>query len=62
MKTKLIAEPGKHVIIMSHCFNEARELVFGAVTDPRPIPQWWGKRNHTTVVHQLDVKAGGLWR
>ena len=62
MTTTLIAEPGKHIIIMLHCFNAPRELVFRAMTDPRHIPQWWGKRNHTTIVDQMAVKVGGpMW-
>lgn len=61
-KAKLIAEPGSHEIIMSRIFDAPRELVFKVMTDPRHIPQWWGKRTHTTIVDTMDVRAGGLWR
>ena len=30
--------------------------------DPALIPQWWGPRRLTTVVDQMDVRPGGLWR
>src|SRR5215218_2545831 len=61
-KSNLIVEPGKHEIIMSRVFNAPRELVFTTMTDPALIPQWWGPKYLTTVVDQMEVKAGGLWR
>jgi uncharacterized protein YndB with AHSA1/START domain len=61
-KLNTIAEPGKHVVIMSRVFNAPRELVFKAMTDPKHIPQWWGPRQYTTIVDKMEVKAGGLWR
>jgi uncharacterized protein YndB with AHSA1/START domain len=61
-KSNLIAEPGKHEINMSRVFNAPRELIFTTMTDPALIPQWWGPKYLTTVVDQMQVKAGGLWR
>ena len=61
-KSKTIAEPGKHEIIMTRVFDAPRELVFKVMTDPQLIPQWWGPRNYTTIVDKMDVQAGGLWR
>src|SRR5450631_3397786 len=61
-KASLIAEPEKHEVIMSRVFDAPRELVFKVLTDPKLIPQWWGKRDQTTIVDKMDVTAGGLWR
>ena len=61
-KATLITEPGQHAIILSRVFDAPRELLFNVITDPQHIPQWWGKRNHTTIVDKMDVGAGGLWR
>ncbi|MEP7294372.1 MAG: SRPBCC domain-containing protein, partial [Chloroflexota bacterium] len=60
--SNLVAEPGKHEIIMTREFNAPRELVFKAFTDPALIPQWWGQDSATTIVDQMEVKPGGLWR
>ena len=57
-----IAEPGTHEIIMARVFDAPRELVFKVMTDPTLIPQWWGQRNSTTTVDEMDVRAGGRWR
>src|SRR5258708_38826611 len=62
MNAKLIAEPGQQEIIMSRVFAAPRERVFQVMTDPKYIPQWWGKRDNTTIVDKMVVKAGGLWR
>lgn len=61
-RATVIAEPGMHEIIMSRAFNAPRDLVFRAVTDPQLIPQWWGQRESLTIVDQMEVRAGGLWR
>ena len=31
-------------------------------TDPALIPEWWGPRETTTIVDEMDVRAGGDWR
>ncbi len=61
-KTKVVAEPGTHEIIMTREFNAPRELVFKVLTDPALIPQWWGPKDYTTTVDKMEVKAGGIWR
>jgi len=61
-KSTLVAEPGKHEIIMTRVFDAPRELLFKAMTDPKLVPQWWGQRHNTTIVDKMEVKAGGLWR
>lgn len=61
-KINLIAEPGKQEIIITSTLDAPRDLVFKAYTDPNAIPQWWGPRGLTTVVDQMDVRPGGIWR
>jgi uncharacterized protein YndB with AHSA1/START domain len=61
-KTTLIAEPGKHEIIMTRAFDAPRELVFKTYTDPNLISQWWGSEDSTMIVDKLDVQKGGMWR
>jgi uncharacterized protein YndB with AHSA1/START domain len=61
-KSTLIAEPGKHEIIMTRVFNAPRDLVFRTMTDPNIVAQWWGQRDSTTIVDKMDVRAGGMWR
>src|SRR5439155_19916464 len=43
-------------------FDAPRDRVFAAFTDPKLVPEWWGLRETTTVVDQMDVRPGGSWR
>lgn len=61
-KLNVVAEPGKHEILMTRDFDAPRELVFKVLMDPALIPQWWGPSRLTTIVDQMDVKKGGVWR
>jgi uncharacterized protein YndB with AHSA1/START domain len=61
-KLELIAEPGKHEIIVTRTFDAPRELVFKTYIDPTLIPQWWGLRDSETIVDQMEVRKGGIWR
>ena len=48
--------------VMERVFDAPRELVWQALTDPARIPRWWGKREHTMTVEEMDVRVGGRWR
>ena len=41
-------------------FDAPRELVWRAWTEAAPLSRWYGP-GATTIVHDLDVKPGGLW-
>jgi uncharacterized protein YndB with AHSA1/START domain len=57
-----VTTPADREIHIEREFDAPREQVFAAMTDPELIPQWWGPRGTTTVVDEMDVKAGGKWR
>ena len=47
---------------MTRIFNAPRELVFNVMTDPTHVEKWWGPRQYTTLVDQMEVRDGGRWR
>ena len=57
-----ITTPTDREIHIERVFDAPRDRVFAAFTDPALIPDWWGPRDTTTVVDQMDVRAGGSWR
>jgi uncharacterized protein YndB with AHSA1/START domain len=61
-KHNLIAEPGKHEIVITRLFDTSPERLFKVLTDPALIPRWWGPRRLTTTVDRMELKKGGLWR
>jgi uncharacterized protein YndB with AHSA1/START domain len=58
----LIAEPGKHDVVMTRVFDAPRDLVFKTYTDPALVPRWWGPEGVTTIIDTMDVRKGGRWR
>jgi uncharacterized protein YndB with AHSA1/START domain len=47
---------------MTRIFKAPRELVFAACTEPRHMSQWWGPRDFTMPVCEMDVRPGGTYR
>jgi uncharacterized protein YndB with AHSA1/START domain len=60
--TAKVTTPSDRVIHIEREFDAPRHEVFAAYTDPQLIPEWWGPRNTSTSVDQMDVKTGGSWR
>src|ERR1700736_2204123 len=60
--TAMISTPTDREIHVERVFDAPRDQVFAAFTDPELIPEWWGPRDMTTVVDQMDVRPGGSWR
>jgi uncharacterized protein YndB with AHSA1/START domain len=48
--------------VISREFNAPRELLWKAWTDPKRMAQWWGPKDFTNSVCELDVRVGGAWR
>jgi uncharacterized protein YndB with AHSA1/START domain len=57
-----VSTPTDREIHVERIFDAPRDQVFAAYTDPQLIPEWWGPHGTTTIVDQMDVRAGGSWR
>ena len=62
MDTAALTTPTDREIRVERIFDAPRDRVFAAFTDPALIPEWWGPYDTTTIVDQMDVRPGGLWR
>ena len=58
----IVTTPGDREIHVVRVFDAPRDRVFAVYTDPALIPEWWGPRDTTTRVDQMDVRTGGSWR
>ncbi|HEY0345164.1 MAG TPA: SRPBCC family protein [Solirubrobacteraceae bacterium] len=58
----VVTTPADREIHIERVFDAPRDRVFAVYTDPRLIPEWWGPRDTTTVVDEMDVRPGGSWR
>jgi uncharacterized protein YndB with AHSA1/START domain len=61
-KTKIIVEPGTPTIVITRVFDAPRRLVFEAWTKPEHLMRWWGPRDLTFSVCEMDFRPGGAWR
>jgi uncharacterized protein YndB with AHSA1/START domain len=57
-----VTTPTDREIHIERVFDAPRDRVYATFTDPELIPEWWGPRGGTTIVDQMDVRAGGAWR
>jgi uncharacterized protein YndB with AHSA1/START domain len=57
-----ITTPTDREIRIERVFDAPRDKVFATFTNPDLIPEWWGPRETTTVVDEMDVRTGGRWR
>jgi uncharacterized protein YndB with AHSA1/START domain len=46
-------------VTITRVFNAPRSLVFKMWTDPKHLAQWWGPREFTNPVCEIDVRPGG---
>lgn len=52
----------EHILILERTLNAPRELVFQTWIDPKHLAQWWGPKNFTNPVCEVDPKPGGAIR
>jgi uncharacterized protein YndB with AHSA1/START domain len=58
-KTNLVGDRELHI---EREFDAPRERVFAVYTDPELVSRWWGPRETTTIVDEMDPTTGGKWR
>jgi uncharacterized protein YndB with AHSA1/START domain len=49
-------------LVMERIFDAPRDLVWTVLNDASRVPNWWGPRNTSMTVEEMDVRVGGRWR
>jgi uncharacterized protein YndB with AHSA1/START domain len=49
-------------VLIERIFDAPRSLVFKVWTQPQHIMQWWGPKDFTVPLCQVDFRAGGAYR
>jgi uncharacterized protein YndB with AHSA1/START domain len=49
-------------IVVTRIFDAPRELVWQAMVDPRQVILWWGPHGFTSMIEEMDVRPGGIWK
>ena len=61
-KSSHVTETAKPDLVLTRIFDAPRELVFKAWTDAKHMTQWWGPKDFTNPLCELDVRVGGAIR
>jgi uncharacterized protein YndB with AHSA1/START domain len=57
-----VSLPSDREIVLSRVFDAPRPLVFEAFTRPEHLRAWWGQKDSTLPVCEMDFRPGGSWR
>lgn len=57
-----IAQNMERSLVITRIFDAPPDVIFKTWTDPKQMAQWWGPKNFTNPVCELDVRPGGAWR
>ena len=60
--TLTVTLPSDLELQLSRVLNAPRVRVFEAWTQPEHVRQWWGQKDSTMVVCEIDLRVGGAWR
>jgi uncharacterized protein YndB with AHSA1/START domain len=48
-------------LVITRVFDAPRELVWKAWTDPQQLMRWWGPKDFTSPLSQIDLRVGGKY-
>ena len=55
-------EPGQDAVVAEVFIAAPPARVFDAITDPRQMPQWWGRQGIYQITEsKTDLRPGGKW-
>ncbi|HMH22822.1 MAG TPA: SRPBCC domain-containing protein [Puia sp.] len=54
-----ITNPAKQQVLVTRIFEAPVDLVFSMWTNPEHHKRWWGPKNNTNLVCEMDVRPGG---
>ena len=62
MSTRTEIPLGEPTIVMTRIYDAALEMVWGAMTEPAQVRQWWGGPGCSNPVCEMVVRPGGAWK
>jgi uncharacterized protein YndB with AHSA1/START domain len=60
-KKTLITLPSDQEIVITRTFDAPRELVWKMWTRSEHLKHWWGPKDWTLPISEMDFRAGGSW-
>ncbi len=56
-----MAEPSEQELVIIREFNVPREIVWKAWANPELLKKWWGPKDFTCPVSEIDFRVGGQY-
>jgi uncharacterized protein YndB with AHSA1/START domain len=60
--TLQVTLPTDREVVLTRVFDAPRHLVYDALTRPELLKRWFGPRDWSLVVCDVDLRVGGAWR
>ena len=60
--TLKVTTPSDREVVMTRVFDAPRHLVFDAFTKPELLKRWFGPRDWSLVICEVDLRVGGGFR
>ncbi len=60
-KNKPASATADREISTTRIFKASREMLWGAMTNPLHLVNWWGPHGFTTTVEEMELRPGGAW-
>ena len=64
--SRIISKPTRQAadatLVITRVFDAPRRFVFQAWTEPERVKRWWGPKDFTTPVCEIDLRPGGVFR
>jgi uncharacterized protein YndB with AHSA1/START domain len=54
--------PSDREVVLTRVFDAPRHLVYDALTRPELLKRWFGPRDWSLTVCDVDLRVGGSWR
>ncbi|RHX94197.1 hypothetical protein DLM76_08835 [Leptospira yasudae] len=58
----VLVETSDRELVLTRIFDAPRKLVYKVWTQPKHVAQWWGPKDFTNPVCEIDLRVGGEYR
>ncbi|MBW0435646.1 SRPBCC domain-containing protein [Leptospira yasudae] len=58
----VLVETPDRELVLTRIFDAPRKLVYKVWTQPKHVAQWWGPKDFTNPVCEIDLRVGGEYR
>ncbi|MCQ6557261.1 SRPBCC family protein [Paenibacillus mendelii] len=61
-QVKITKNRDRRELVVERVMTASTKNVWQCWTKPAYLERWWGPRNWTATIYEMDVRPGGVWR